>query len=167
MGKYASGLTVSDICKLELDEVQNILSANRVNEEDAEKILDSIKEAYFQLSKAYTSNRALERLMQKKKVAYTLHEYMDCFAKEEEKFPFVSDDGEDATCSPDYGTEAEEEEDSEGEYDDLDLVHAYEEDEYDVDDNEPCNARDLIAEILDSAEDIKRYADVLMERYTN
>lgn len=99
MGKYASGLTISDICRLEVEEASGILANYKVSKEETEIITGMIKEAYFQCSKAASSGRALERLVEEltgeegsKKY---FKRYMELMYEEEVKFPFMPEEDED------------------------------------------------------------------------
>ena len=170
MSKYGSGLTVSDICKLEVNKARTILASHNVNESDINLILNMIKEAYFQLNQANASNRALESLMEKKHVGYSLNDYMACFLKETQRFPF-EDDEKTSSLSPDRGTDDSDEYDEEEEYDDdedpdddLALLHDAEEEEYDCDDYEDCDINDLMAELDDSVNDVMRYVCAIQEK---
>ena len=89
MAKYAAGLTTKDICKLEVSECEEILGKYKVSKEDVAAITDMIKEAYFQLGKAYASGRALERLLDETS-SLTAQEkfarYISLVVEEEKKF---------------------------------------------------------------------------------
>ena len=161
MGKYGSGLTINDVCKLEVEEAKGILSSYGVSKEDTKTITDMIVEAYFQLTRSNTSNRALESLMVKKGAEYTLNEYMKCFAEEEQKFPFEIDDEE----AEDIGDEGENEDVStDNAYDNIHFLnHDYaEEDEMDycIDPNMD-DYKNMISEIIASAKDIEDYSHSL------
>lgn len=99
MGKYASGLTVNDICKAEVAEVKKILEMYKISAADAELIIGTITEAYFQLNKAFASDRANIRLFEKVvgkhlDVSY-FRRFTELYEEEQIKFPFdVPDDNE-------------------------------------------------------------------------
>ncbi len=99
MAKYASGLTVSSVCKMEVAEAKEILQKYKVSAEDVEIITGMIIEPYFQLSKTCAAGRAYERLVEEVtgKVLATnyLKRLMELHMEEEAKFPFdVLDDDE-------------------------------------------------------------------------
>lgn len=86
MAKYMSGLTIADICKLELKEMNEILEKYNVNAEDKENLNGMLKEAYFQLSESYASARAMEKHIDFSKL--TMKQIIDETMKEKMKFPF-------------------------------------------------------------------------------
>lgn len=89
MAKYAAGLTTRDICKLEVSECEEILGKYKVSKEDVAAITGMIKEAYYQLSKACASGRAMERLLDET-CSLTDQEkfarYISLVAEEEKRF---------------------------------------------------------------------------------
>lgn len=59
MSKYGSGLDTTDVCKLELDEMGEILAKYNVSKEDAKALEDMLIEAYFQLLQVARSGRVI------------------------------------------------------------------------------------------------------------
>ena len=86
MAKYGSGLSVNDVCELELKEMEGILNKYNVSEEDKNNLMDMIEEAYFQLSESYACSRVLEKHIGNMPVAQFGSEIME----EKQKYPFVS-----------------------------------------------------------------------------
>lgn len=96
MGKYGSGLSYSDVCKLELEEMEEILDEYDILEEDRSKLRSMLKEAYYQASRLAANGRALEGIINDHKIKVNLLEYIKRANIEERKFPFnVDDDDED------------------------------------------------------------------------
>lgn len=91
MSKYGSGLSSVDVCKLELEEMEEILNKYNVSKEDKKELKGMLTEAYFQLSRAYASARVLE----KHAGNINLQEYMKEQMEEEQKYPFDIKDDED------------------------------------------------------------------------
>ena len=83
MAKYGSGLSSQDVCKLELEEMEGILKKYNVSEEDAETLKDMLKEAYFQLNKAYACGRVLEKHL---KEDFKFQDFIREFTGEELKY---------------------------------------------------------------------------------
>lgn len=92
MSKYGNGLTINDVCKLEVAEAKEILEKYHVSEEDADTIAGMITEAYFQLSQSTTAGRAIDRLFEEVTGKCIEKEYfkryMELVAEESQKFPF-------------------------------------------------------------------------------
>lgn len=92
MSKYGSGLTINDVCKLEIAEAKEILKKYHVSEEDTREITDMITEAYFQLSVSAASGRAFGRLFEEVTGKCAEKEYFGRYlalnAEERQKFPF-------------------------------------------------------------------------------
>jgi UTP:GlnB (protein PII) uridylyltransferase len=101
MSKYASGISLNDVCKLEVEEAENILKKYNVNDEDKIAITDMIKEAYYQLHTSFASCRATERLLEDitgKPVSENktmFQKYIIYMGEESHRFPFDCDEGED------------------------------------------------------------------------
>ncbi len=97
MGKYGSGLTINDLCKLEVKEAKEILGKYKVLDSDAEAITDMIKEAYYQFNRSDIYSRALERLFEEmtgKKCQDYFQRFMELNVEEAMKAPFDADDEE-------------------------------------------------------------------------
>jgi arginine decarboxylase-like protein len=92
MSKYGSGLTINDVCKLEVAEAKEILKKYHVSEEDTQAITDMITEAYFQLSESAAAGRAFGRLFEEVTEKCAEKEYFGRYlalsAEEKQKFPF-------------------------------------------------------------------------------
>lgn len=86
MAKYGSGLSTNDVCKLELEEMEEVLNKYNVTEEDKNNLMGMLEEAYFQLSQAYASARVLEKHVCKMDFQTYLKERME----EEQKHPFIT-----------------------------------------------------------------------------
>lgn len=105
MGKYGPGLTINDVCKLEVKEAKEILERYKVSDFDTEAITDMIKEAYYQFSRSNICNRALERLFEEmtgKKCRDYFQRYMELNMEEAEKAPFDVDDEDAEAFDEDY-----------------------------------------------------------------
>lgn len=105
MGKYGPGLTINDVCKLEVKEAKEILEKYKVSDFDVEAITDMIKEAYYQFSRSATCGRAVERLLEEmtgKKCQDYFQRYMELNMEEAEKFPFDVDEEDEETFDEDY-----------------------------------------------------------------
>lgn len=86
MSKYGA-ISISLQCRLEVDEMKEILKKYNVSEEDIQEIEDMIKEAYFQFSKECAAGRVLEKYVKD----MTLKDFMRELALEEQKYPFDPD----------------------------------------------------------------------------
>ena len=102
MGKYGSGLTFGQICKLERQEIEQALNHKVLVGEDsngsriyepAEKsetdkvVLDASDEVVYQAMQALASGRALERLFREQcKTEPDLKRYMELVAEENTKY---------------------------------------------------------------------------------
>lgn len=101
MSKYASGLTLDDVCKLEIEEAKMILEKYNVSDEDKTAITDMIKEACYQLHTSLASGRATERLLEDitgKPVSENktmFQKYIIYMDEESHRFPFDCDMEED------------------------------------------------------------------------
>lgn len=105
MGKYGPGLTINDVCKLEVEEAKEILKKYKVSDFDAETITDMIKEAYYQFSRLATSGRALERLLEEmtgKKCQDYFQRYMELSMEEANEHPFDIGDEDEEMFDEDY-----------------------------------------------------------------
>lgn len=87
MSKYGN-LTYSEVCKLELEEMESILDKYNVSKEDKENLKDMVIESYFQASETARSGRVLENILKENNVEYTLKEYIAKSAEENKKYPF-------------------------------------------------------------------------------
>ncbi len=65
MAKY-NGLTVKDVCRLEVKEARGILKKYGVSKWDREIITGMIREAYFQLQESYKMSRIFEEYVMEK-----------------------------------------------------------------------------------------------------
>lgn len=88
MGKYGSGLTYCDVCKLELEEMDTILDKYKVSKEDKENLKGMLIEAYFQASEAAKGGRVLERILEDNGYELKLPEYIEIEREEALKYPF-------------------------------------------------------------------------------
>ncbi len=100
MGKYTGCMTLSQICKAEVREADEILKQYDVSAEDADAIEGMIIEAYFQFSNSEAAGRAYERLLDevagvKASDAECFKRWMRIYEEEKAKFPFdIYDDEE-------------------------------------------------------------------------
>lgn len=95
MAKYGPGLTINDICKLELAEAKEKLQKYKVSKEDTDAITDMIQEAYYQLYRSAISGRALESLLEEitgKKCKDYFQRYLELSMEEAVKYSFDVDD---------------------------------------------------------------------------
>ena len=95
-------MTLSQICKEELREADEILTRYNVSAADADAIEGMIAEAYFQLSNSEAAGRAYERLLEeiagiKASGAKYFKEWMRIYEEEKMKFPFDIYDDEEET----------------------------------------------------------------------
>ena len=74
--KYGNGLSTKDVCQLECEEVEKILSRYNVLKNDVERITGMIKEPYYQLGESFKSANNMERLLAEKDVEEA-HYYSD------------------------------------------------------------------------------------------
>ena len=88
MAKYPGFFTIKEVCKAELEELNEILAKSNVSKEDKEKIRDMIIEPYFQLSEANASGRVLENIISENNIIVTIQDYEKRLIEEKKKFPF-------------------------------------------------------------------------------
>lgn len=86
MGKYASGLTLKQICELEVEELKAILSKYDMFEEDKEEIENMVQEGYFQAHQLARGGRVLERLLKENNIEIDMKRYLQLDIEEREKF---------------------------------------------------------------------------------
>ena len=100
MGRYADWLTTVDVCKMELEELEGICARYHVLSEDVDTLKSMVKGAYYQLTQAFVSARAMERIIRELDVlddAEYFKRYMHYLYEEELRYPFdVNDEGEEA-----------------------------------------------------------------------
>jgi CRISPR/Cas system CSM-associated protein Csm5 (group 7 of RAMP superfamily) len=86
MGKYASGLTLKQVCELEVEELKTILSKYDISKEDKEEIENMVQEGYFQAHQLARSGRVLERLLEENNIKADLKRYQELDKEEEQKY---------------------------------------------------------------------------------
>lgn len=86
MGKYGSGLTIKEVCDLEVKELKEILSKYDISKEDKEEIENMVKEGYFQAHQLAKGGRVLERLLEENNIKVDMKRYLQLDAEEEQKY---------------------------------------------------------------------------------
>ena len=97
MGKY-SHCTVLEACQMELKELETICAKYHMFDEDIKVLRGMVIAPYFQLNKAFSSGRAMERLYIADSGTMepdAFLKYLELAEEEERKFPFVLDGWED------------------------------------------------------------------------
>lgn len=97
MSKYGSGLTMQQICRLEVEECKEILKEYNVPASAVEAITDMIEEGWYQAHQACASGRVTERMLQEASVDMVekFPRYMELKMEEDAKFPWEMDEEED------------------------------------------------------------------------
>lgn len=86
MGKYGPGLTIKEVCDLEVKDLKEILSKYDISNEDKEEIEFMVKEGYFQAHQLAKGGRVLERLLEENNVKVDTKRYLQLDAEEEQKY---------------------------------------------------------------------------------
>lgn len=86
MGKYGSGLTIKELCDLEVKELKEILSKYDISKEDKEEIETMIQEGYYQAHQLAQGGRVLERLLEENNIKVDMKRYLQLDAEEEQKY---------------------------------------------------------------------------------
>lgn len=86
MGKYGPGLTIKEVCELEVEELKEILSKYDISKEDKEEIEDMIQEGYFQAHQLARGGRVLERLLEENNIKVDMKRYLQLDIEEQEKY---------------------------------------------------------------------------------
>lgn len=86
MGKHGPGLTIKEVCELEVEELKEILSKYDISKEDKEEIEDMVQEGYFQAHQLARGGRVLERLLEENNIKVDMKRYQELDIEEQEKF---------------------------------------------------------------------------------
>lgn len=85
---------------MELEELEGICARYHILDEDVDTLESMVKEAYYQLTQAFSSGRALERIIRELGTlddAEYFKKYMHYLHEEEARYPFdIDDEGEEA-----------------------------------------------------------------------
>ena len=94
MGKYGGGHTYNEICKMELKELEEILSKYDISQEDKENIKSMVTEGYFQAHNLAKGGRVLETILKENNIDIDFQHYLEL--EHEEGLKYIFDANEDA-----------------------------------------------------------------------